>query len=154
MALYEYKVVPAPRKGRKSKGVKSAEDRFSLALQELMNEHGEQGWEYQRAETLPSDERQGLTGSQTVYRDVLVFRRERAVVEESVHEETIETPDRVAAPVEPPMTSDTYQPSEPSFETAQLPPEPTLDQQTAWDISETDGDAGQDSFAADPNRRV
>lgn len=75
MTRYEYKVVPAPRKGRKGKGLKGPEARFAFAIQELMNEHAAEGWEFQRAETLPSDERQGLTSSHTVYRDMLVFRR-------------------------------------------------------------------------------
>ena len=75
MTRYEYKVVPAPRKGRKGKGIKGNEGRFAFAIQELMNQHASAGWEFQRAETLPSDERQGLTSSHTVYRDLLVFRR-------------------------------------------------------------------------------
>ena len=33
------------------------------------------GWEYVRAETLPCEERSGLTGRTTVYHNVLVFRR-------------------------------------------------------------------------------
>lgn len=40
-----------------------------------MNDMGAQGWEYQRAETLPSIERSGLTGSTTEWRNLLVFRR-------------------------------------------------------------------------------
>ena len=40
-----------------------------------MNEMGANGWEYQRAETLPSVERTGLTGSTTEWRNLLVFRR-------------------------------------------------------------------------------
>lgn len=78
MPAFEYKVVPAPNKGQKTRGVKSAEGRFAYALERLMNEMGRDGWEYVRAETLPSEERQGLTGSTTTYRNVLVFRRERA----------------------------------------------------------------------------
>ena len=76
MAFYEYQVVPAPTKGVKVKGVRAPEMRFSLTLQDLMNEMGAEGWEYQRAETLPSVERSGLTGSTTNWRHVLVFRRE------------------------------------------------------------------------------
>lgn len=77
MLRYEYKVVPAPSKGIKGKGVRGAEARFSFALQELMNGMAGYGWEYQRAETLPSVERSGLTGSTTEWRNVLVFRRPR-----------------------------------------------------------------------------
>ena len=76
--MYEYKVIPAPRKGRKARGIKGAEARFSFAIQEVMNDLGADGWEFLRSETLPSDERQGLTSSQTVFRSLLVFRRPRA----------------------------------------------------------------------------
>lgn len=75
MTAYEYRVIPAPTKGRKTQGVKGAEARFANALQEVMNEHAAEGWEYQRSDILPSEERQGLTSSHTVYRSVLVFRR-------------------------------------------------------------------------------
>lgn len=77
MPRYEYKVVPAPSKGIKGKGVRGAEARFSFALQELMNGMSGYGWEYQRSETLPSVERSGITGSITEWRNVLVFRRPR-----------------------------------------------------------------------------
>ena len=75
MMRYEYKVVPAPERGLKAKGVKTAEDRFALALETAMNDMAADGWDYVRAETLPSDERQGLSGRTTVYRNLLVFRR-------------------------------------------------------------------------------
>lgn len=78
MIRYEYKVVPAPTKGIKGKGVRGAEAKFSFALQELMNGMAGYGWEYQRSETLPSTERSGLTGTTTEWRNVLVFRRPRA----------------------------------------------------------------------------
>ena len=77
MPRYEYKVVAAPNKGLKGKNIKGAEARFSHALQELMNGLAGYGWEYQRAETLPSIERAGLTGTTTEWRNVLVFRRLR-----------------------------------------------------------------------------
>lgn len=75
MMRFEYKVLPAPRKGRKDKGVKAPEDRFARALEQAINALAAEGWEFLRAETLPSDERSGLTSTQTVYRDMLVFRR-------------------------------------------------------------------------------
>jgi hypothetical protein len=77
MAGYEYKVVPAPSKGQRGKGVKGAEGRFAHALELAMNEMAADGWEFQRSETLPSDERSGLTSSTTNWRNVLVFRRAR-----------------------------------------------------------------------------
>lgn len=75
MQSYEYKVLPAPKKGRKSKGVKGNEARFAHALEHLMNEMGAEGWEYQRADTLPCEEREGLMSRTTVFQTMLVFRR-------------------------------------------------------------------------------
>jgi hypothetical protein len=75
MLRYEYKVVPAPRKGQRGKGVKGTDGKFAFALQSLMNEQGLQGWEYQRTDTLPCEERVGLTGRTTTYQNLLVFRR-------------------------------------------------------------------------------
>lgn len=86
MMLFEYKVVPAPERGKKSRGARSAPDRFAGTLESLMNELAQEGWEYHRAETLPSEERSGLTGRTTVYRNLLIFRR----------------PDRSGAMVAPP----------------------------------------------------
>ncbi|MCH2164093.1 MAG: DUF4177 domain-containing protein [Marinovum sp.] len=75
MNLYEYKVIAAPSKGLKAKGLKTPNMRLAAALQEALNQESSDGWEYVRAETLPSEERQGLTGSTTGFRNVLVFRR-------------------------------------------------------------------------------
>lgn len=76
MPRYEYKVVPAPQKSGKAKGAKTAEDRFAASVEQVLNQMGQDGWEYQRAELLPSEERTGLTGSTVNWRNVLVFRRE------------------------------------------------------------------------------
>ncbi|ASM72728.1 MULTISPECIES: DUF4177 domain-containing protein [Roseobacteraceae] len=75
MTQYEYKIVPAPAKGLKGQGIKSPEARYANALETLMNQLAGDGWEYQRADTLPSTERAGLTGSITEWRHLLVFRR-------------------------------------------------------------------------------
>ncbi len=76
MIRYEYKVVPAPKKGLKAKGLRTSEARFANALQDVMNEMGAEGWEYLRCDTLPAVERQGLTGKATVYQNMLVFGRQ------------------------------------------------------------------------------
>ena len=78
---YEYKVVPAPAKPRKGPRIKGAEAKFAYSLETVMNEYAADGWEYQRADILPSEERRGLRSSQTVYRTVLVFRRALAGVQ-------------------------------------------------------------------------
>ena len=75
MPIYEYKVVPAPTKGKKAKGLRGADIRFAFAFEELLNDMSVDGWEYLRAETLPCDERQGLTSVTTTYRTLAVFRR-------------------------------------------------------------------------------
>lgn len=75
MQAYEYKVVPAPVRGEKERGLKTGVERFAHALSVLMNELGCEGWEYWRAETLPAEERTGLTSKTTVFHNLLVFRR-------------------------------------------------------------------------------
>ncbi|MTI01799.1 DUF4177 domain-containing protein [Roseibium sp. RKSG952] len=89
MQRYEYKVVPAPQKGTKAKGVKTPEGRFANSIEQLLNQMGKDGWEYQRAELLPSEERTGLTGSATNWRNVLVFRR---AVETDIDAASVATP--------------------------------------------------------------
>jgi len=98
MDLFEYKVVPAPTKGRKARGVKRSEDKFALSVQDVMNEMAADGWEYQRSETLPHEERSGLTGKTTTFRSVLVFRRLNSAQDVDVvpHEESEATPERAA----------------------------------------------------------
>ncbi|MEZ5721229.1 MAG: DUF4177 domain-containing protein [Paracoccaceae bacterium] len=80
---FEYKVVPAPTRGRKAKGVKTPADRFARALEDTINELAAEGWEYQRTDTLPAEERQGLTGRTTIYQNMLVFRRLAETTENS-----------------------------------------------------------------------
>ncbi|MEX5727016.1 hypothetical protein Ga0609869_000369 [Rhodovulum iodosum] len=75
MSHYEYKVVPAPSKAARARGVKGTEARFAHALTALMNEMARTGWEYLRADTLPCEERQGLTGKTSSFKNMLVFRR-------------------------------------------------------------------------------
>ena len=78
MRQFEYKAVPAPTTGTKAKGVKSREDRFALSMSNVLNDMAAEGWEYVRAEMLPLEERKGLTGTQTTYQNVLIFRRLQA----------------------------------------------------------------------------
>ena len=56
MQNFEYKVIPAPARGEKERGLKTGIDRFANTLSSVMNEMAAQGWEYQRAETLPAEE--------------------------------------------------------------------------------------------------
>lgn len=75
MARYEYTVVPAPERGDKSKGLRTGAERFAYTLAVLLNDMAAEGWEYDRAETLPAEERSGLTSKTTVWHNVLIFRR-------------------------------------------------------------------------------
>ena len=72
---FEYTVIPAPDRGEKARNAKTPGERFSLAFATKLNEMAADGWEYLRAEVLPSEERTGLTGRTTIYHNVLVFRR-------------------------------------------------------------------------------
>ncbi len=78
MTHYDYKVVPAPKRAKRVKGVRGPEELFALTLTEAINEVARQGWEYVRAEHLPAEGPKGwfrnaASGEQTV----LVFRRAR-----------------------------------------------------------------------------
>lgn len=74
MQRYEYKLVVAPHRATRHKGLKGA-DLFAATLQDILNTLGQDGWEYQRAETLPEEVRTGLTARTTAMRHLLVFRR-------------------------------------------------------------------------------
>jgi hypothetical protein len=81
MSHYEYKVIPAPSRGEKGKGARSPEVRFAQAIEAVLNRYGESGWEYVRAELLPSEERAGLTGTTTQWRTMLIFRKAQAAAD-------------------------------------------------------------------------
>ncbi|KJZ20503.1 DUF4177 domain-containing protein [Loktanella sp. S4079] len=95
---YEYKVVPAPTRGVKAKGAKSAEGRFAVALETMMNDLAADRWEYLRTDTLPAEQREGLMGKTTVYRNMLVFRREKQAVEAQVAPPTVAVKPPAPAP--------------------------------------------------------
>lgn len=75
MTRYEYKVMAAPARAPKVRGADTVEARFAVTLAGVLNGAGAEGWEYLRAETLPVEERAGLTGTRTSFRTVLIFRR-------------------------------------------------------------------------------
>lgn len=101
MDVYEYKVVPAPAKGQKARGVRKSEDKFAYAIQQVMNQNAQDGWEFLRSETLPNEERVGLTNTSTTYRSMLVFRRPTESVAPEVSPAAKAIPTRVTA-AEPP----------------------------------------------------
>lgn len=106
----EYRVIPAPTRGRKAPGVKMPEARFALGLEDVLNEMAREGWTYLRSDILPSEERQGLTSTATVYRSVLVFWRDvapRAPLQSPVPEaRTALPPEDAAASLRPVLRAD------------------------------------------------
>ncbi|WP_299685562.1 DUF4177 domain-containing protein [uncultured Tateyamaria sp.] len=124
MAGWEYKVVPAPTKGRKGKGVKGAEGRFAFALETLMNEMGAEGWEFQRAETLPSIERSGLTSTTTEWRNMMVFRRAVSAPMDDFEPELLAAPDPVPLAAVPAAAVTAASLGETDGDAATIPPAP------------------------------
>lgn len=105
MSSYEYTVIPAPARGEKVKGAKTGIERFAATISDTLNQMAQDGWDYVRAETLPAEERSGLTSRSTVYHNLLIFRRpiaarhsDRPVAEHAA----APTPSPVAAPVSAP----------------------------------------------------
>jgi|GEM_PF-415886 len=118
MPRYEYKVIPAPARGEKARGLKTTADRFAHALELALNPLGAEGWEFTGAETLPVEERSGFAGRvTTVFQNVLVFRREIVPDDALLPEEMARTPAQKSllsfgrlrlgkgAPKEPPLTA-------------------------------------------------
>lgn len=106
----EYRVIPAPTRGRKAPGIKTPEGRFALGLEDVLNEMAREGWRYLRSDILPSEERQGLTSTATVYRSVLVFARDvadRSPLQSSVPEaRTALPPEEAASSLRPVLRAD------------------------------------------------
>lgn len=119
MQRYEYKVIPAPSRGEKARGVKSTADRFALTLTGLMNQLGAEGWSYVRADTLPCDERVGLTGTKTTFQNVLVFSRPLESVRLS------DNPAQMPVAAAPVLVADPVTPVAVVPAPSVLPPEPT-----------------------------
>ena len=106
MTRYDYRVVPAPERGEKARGVKAPEARFAHAVEQVMNDMAAEGWEYLRSDTLPSVERSGLTASDTVWRNLLVFRRPNAADLSAFQPKMLEPPLVLEDAVETPEAAD------------------------------------------------
>lgn len=73
---YDYKCVAAPEKARRRRGAKTRTDRVALAMEEILKAEAGGGWEYQRTDLIPVEEKSGWFGrAHDVHRAVLVFRR-------------------------------------------------------------------------------
>ena len=127
LSSFEYAAIPAPIRSEKAKNAKTPSDRFALTLTDEINRMAADGWEYLRAETLPSEERSGLTGRTTLFHNLLIFRREtgaasrRAEVPAVATAPVVQTPQKPAVQDEPnpaaeasPVFSETMRVAEPA----------------------------------------
>ncbi|RJE83199.1 DUF4177 domain-containing protein [Paracoccus onubensis] len=94
---FEYTAIPAPTRGEKAKDAKTPAERYALALSDELNRMAADGWEYIRADVLPSEERTGLTGRSTVYHNLLIFRRATS----QAGEDSASSVSAAAAPTDP-----------------------------------------------------
>lgn len=103
MAHYDYRVVPAPKRAKKVRGVRGPEELFALTLTDAINEVARQGWEYVRAEHLPAEKPRGwFRGATAAEQTVLVFRRAREILGPRLAAVRPETADD-GAPMPPPF---------------------------------------------------
>lgn len=130
MSSYEYAVIPAPSRAEKTKGAKTGIDRFAATLTGAINEMARDGWEYIRAETLPAEERSGLTSRSTVYHNLLVFRRPLATSRPQVetHSAKPAAPPAEAAPEPRPEPKPQPEPQPQAQPQAQAQPAPAPEQ--------------------------
>ena len=97
---YAYKCVAAPRRARRAKGHKTANESFCATFETVLSEHAAAGWEYLRTDLVPVEMRKGLFGGlQEVHQGVMVFRRALGPGDEVEIEEAAEpAPARPSAP--------------------------------------------------------
>ncbi len=82
---FEYTVIPAPTRTKRTKGKTTPAERLALAMEDSINEMASEGWEYWRTETLTVEDKPGRF-SKIVERieTVLVFRKALYVEETRV----------------------------------------------------------------------
>ena len=107
MHSYEYTAIPAPLRAEKNRALKTPGERFGATVAAVLNQMAADGWEYLRADVLPSEERSGLTSRTTVFHNLLIFRR--ALVQER-HDTVFlpEVPVPLDAPAAPPESVPTF----------------------------------------------
>ena len=87
MQSYEYRVVPAPRRPARVKGLRKPQERFARTVEGEMNRLAQDGWEFVRSDTLPCEQKQGwFSRPVTVFETMLVFRRPLAQVQAEGHD--------------------------------------------------------------------
>lgn len=73
--MYEYKVVPAPSRMGRIKGLKTPAERFAHTLSAAINAEANGGWQFLRTETLSCEERTLLGRVRVSTQTVMVFAR-------------------------------------------------------------------------------
>lgn len=73
--MLEYKVVPAPSRAQKAKGLKTTAERFARALAERINAEAAGGWQFLRTETLPCEERRRFGKPRETTQVMMIFAR-------------------------------------------------------------------------------
>lgn len=98
---YEYRVVPAPERGIRRRGLRDPGERYAAALEQALAAEAEDGWEYLRTELMPVTERRSWFGrARTVQRAMMIFRRPTAAAARVA----AETPPPARAAAEPGAT--------------------------------------------------
>ena len=100
---FEYKTVAAPERAKKRRGAKTRTERVALAFEDLLNEHGVDGWEYLRTDLLPVEERTGMFSRvHEAHRAVMVFRRPLAKASHGLFDRDAEPGERKGRTVSEP----------------------------------------------------
>ncbi|MCP5086036.1 MAG: DUF4177 domain-containing protein [Rhodobacteraceae bacterium] len=159
MQTYEYKVIPAPNRPKRFKGVKGNAARFAEVLAESMNDLAKDGWEYVRSDSMPVEEKAGLLKGRTEnYHTVLVFRRAKGEAApamagylEDMSEPTPPAPPKeFNPPQDPPLTKpdseDQEEDRDPFEEFLETEVESTADESDAETDSSEDKDEGRRRF--------
>ena len=152
--MYEYKVVPAPQRAAKVKGLKTSADRFAHTLAERINAEAAGGWQFLRTETLQCETRGRFGGIKQSTETVMVFAREVGVTRPDASaalaavqepEAAVDAPRRrvVAAPVAAPAAAPRVNRSVPPV----APQEIARYEDEGYD---EDGDEGFDDEIAEP----
>ncbi|MEM6307471.1 MAG: DUF4177 domain-containing protein [Pseudomonadota bacterium] len=135
MTNYEYRVIPAPTKAKRGRFSRATATRFADRLQDVFNDMAKDGWDYVRTDTLPNEERTGLTTKTVTYRNLLVFRRtlpdaktinaadRPALIEGTAHPQTMHyVPNAISAVPEKVWTDPDYVYDDKDLETSTVDP--------------------------------
>ena len=122
MSGYSYKTVAAPRRLKKIKGVKGKDALLARTVEDLIAVEAAQGWEYQRADMFPVDEKSGFfSKSSTEMRAVLIFRKAAPSAQPQVPPQPVAQTMAAASP-QAPQPHPAAARSEPAFSDVEAQP--------------------------------